>query len=76
MKSKFSIKNIFIVFFLVSLAPSSLTVNDAGSTMTLLVALVQKVADIMAHITAASQEQSTGIGKVNREVTQMDDITQ
>ncbi len=51
-------------------------VNDAGSTMTLLVASVQKVADIMAHITAASQEQSTGIGEVNRAVTQMDDITQ
>ena len=51
-------------------------VNDAGSTMTLLVASVQKVADIMAQITAASQEQSTGIGEVNRAVTQMDDITQ
>ena len=51
-------------------------VNDAGSTMTVLVASVQKVAGIMAQITEASQEQSTGIGEVNRAVTQMDDITQ
>ncbi len=37
---------------------------------------VQKVADIVNEIAAASQEQSAGIEQVNRAVTQMDEVTQ
>ena len=37
---------------------------------------VKRVADIMSDITAASQEQSTGIEEVNRAIVQMDAITQ
>jgi methyl-accepting chemotaxis protein len=37
---------------------------------------VQRVTDIMGEISAASQEQSTGIEQVNQTVTQMDDATQ
>jgi|SRR5450830_266409 len=51
-------------------------VNDAGVTMAEIVTSVKHVADIMSEITAASQEQSTGIEEVNRAITQMDEITQ
>jgi methyl-accepting chemotaxis protein len=37
---------------------------------------VQRVTDIMSEITAASQEQSDGIGNVNNAVAQMDEVTQ
>ena len=40
------------------------------------VASVQRVTDIMAEISAASQEQSSGIEQVNRAVVQMDETTQ
>jgi len=40
------------------------------------VADVKKVADLVAEISAASQEQSTGIEQVNKAVTQMDSVTQ
>ena len=54
----------------------SVLVRQAGSTMHELVTSVQRVTDIMADISAASQEQSTGIEQVNRTVTQMDETTQ
>jgi methyl-accepting chemotaxis protein len=41
-----------------------------------IVASVKKVADIMAEITTASVEQSTGIEQVNQAVAQMDEVTQ
>jgi len=37
---------------------------------------VKRVTDIMSEITAASQEQSSGIEQVNRAITQMDAVTQ
>ena len=37
---------------------------------------VKRVTDIMAEISAASQEQSSGIEQVNQAVTQMDGVTQ
>jgi hypothetical protein len=40
------------------------------------VGAVQRVTDIMAEITAASQEQSAGIEQVNQTVTQLDEMTQ
>ncbi|AKJ31034.1 methyl-accepting chemotaxis protein [Caldimonas brevitalea] len=51
-------------------------VQDAGSTMTEIVASVQRVTDIIGEITAATSEQSTGIGQVNTAVNQLDQMTQ
>ena len=50
--------------------------DSAGRTMEEIVTSVKRVTDIMAEISAASQEQSTGIEQVNVAVTQMDQITQ
>jgi methyl-accepting chemotaxis protein len=51
-------------------------VGDAGRTMEEVVAGIRRVADIMSEITAASQEQSTGIEQVNHAIAQMDQVTQ
>ena len=51
-------------------------VADAGSTMSEIVASVQRVSDIIGEISAASGEQSDGIGQVNTSVTQLDQMTQ
>jgi aerotaxis receptor len=51
-------------------------VDQAGLTMHEVVDAVKRVTDIMAEISAASDEQSTGIGEVNQAVTQMDSVTQ
>ncbi|WP_408003103.1 methyl-accepting chemotaxis protein [Pseudomonas oryzae] len=51
-------------------------VSQAGNAMQEIVEAVQKVADIMDEIAAASAEQSNGIGLVNQAVTQMDQVTQ
>jgi len=51
-------------------------VVQAGSTMDEIVDGVKRVADIMAEISAASQEQSDGIGQVNQAIIQMDQVTQ
>ena len=57
-------------------AEGSSLVHQAGSTMGEIVASVQRVTDIMAEISAASQEQSAGIEQVNQTVVQMDETTQ
>ncbi len=57
-------------------ADGSQLVHQAGSTMGEIVSSVQRVTDIMAEISAASQEQSAGIEQVNQTVTQMDETTQ
>ena len=54
----------------------STLVDQAGQTMGLIVTSIKQVADIMAEITAATQEQSSGIEEVNRAITQMDEMTQ
>ena len=51
-------------------------VSAAGGTMNEIVTSVKRVTDIMAEISAASQEQSAGIEQVNTAVSQMDKITQ
>lgn len=51
-------------------------VEQAGKTMSEIVSSVKRVTDIMGEITAASQEQSSGIEQVNTTVTQMDEVTQ
>ncbi|WP_445978984.1 methyl-accepting chemotaxis protein [Stenotrophomonas muris] len=57
-------------------AEGSALVHKAGATMGEIVASVQRVTDIMAEISAASQEQSAGIEQVNQTVVQMDETTQ
>src|SRR6185369_8931660 len=51
-------------------------VADAGQTMNEIVGSVQRVSDIIGEITAASAEQSDGIGQINTAVTQLDQMTQ
>jgi methyl-accepting chemotaxis protein len=51
-------------------------VDQAGKTMDEIVVSVRRVTDIMAEITAASVEQSSGIEQVNQAVTSMDEVTQ
>ena len=51
-------------------------VAEAGQTMDEIVASVRRVTDIMGEITAASQEQTTGIEQINQAITQMDQVTQ
>jgi methyl-accepting chemotaxis protein len=51
-------------------------VGDAGSTMTGLVADVKRVAELVAEISLAANEQSSGIGQVNGSVAQLDQSTQ
>jgi methyl-accepting chemotaxis protein len=49
---------------------------DAGQTMQEIASSVQRVTDIIGEITAASSEQSGGIGQVNTSVAQLDQMTQ
>jgi methyl-accepting chemotaxis protein len=51
-------------------------VLKAGTTLTDIMTQVKKVADLIAEIAAASQEQSQGIEQVNKAVSQMDSVTQ
>ena len=51
-------------------------VADAGSTMTEIVASVQRVSDIIGEISAAAGEQSNGIGAINSAVNSLDQMTQ
>lgn len=51
-------------------------VNQAGATMTEIVASVQSVTAIMAEITAAGVEQEAGIGQINQAISEMDSVTQ
>jgi len=57
-------------------ASGSTLVGRAGTTMDEIVQAVRRVTDIMGEISAASEEQSTGIEGVNRALAQMDDVTQ
>ncbi|WP_305803898.1 methyl-accepting chemotaxis protein [Stenotrophomonas sp. YIM B06876] len=57
-------------------ADGSALVRKAGQTMGEIVSSVQRVTDIMAEISAASQEQTTGIEQVSQTVMQMDETTQ
>jgi len=50
--------------------------DQAGATMGEIVDSVKRVTDIMSEITAASQEQATGIEQVNQAIMQMDQVTQ
>ncbi len=51
-------------------------VDQAGQTMTEVVQAIQRVTDIMGDISAASAEQSAGVGQIGEAITQMDQVTQ
>ena len=51
-------------------------VDQAGKTMGEIVTSVKRVTDIIADISAASQEQTSGIEQVNQAILQMDEGTQ
>jgi methyl-accepting chemotaxis protein len=51
-------------------------VDQAGQTMSEIVGSIQRVTDIVAEISAASAEQSSGVSQVGEAVTQMDQATQ
>jgi methyl-accepting chemotaxis protein len=51
-------------------------VDQAGATMTEVVNSIQRVADIMGEISAASGEQSLGVQQVGEAVQHMDQVTQ
>ncbi len=51
-------------------------VDQAGVTMTEVVASIKRVTDIVGEISAASNEQSLGVSQVGEAVTQMDQATQ
>lgn len=51
-------------------------VRNAGQTMQEIVASVARVTDVIGEISAATKEQSQGIGQVNTAVMEMDSMTQ
>jgi methyl-accepting chemotaxis protein len=51
-------------------------VDQAGQTMQEIVRSIQQVSDIVSEISAASAEQSLGVGQVGEAVTNMDRATQ
>ncbi|HEX6707979.1 MAG TPA: methyl-accepting chemotaxis protein [Albitalea sp.] len=51
-------------------------VGDAGRTMDDIVAQVNRVNDLIGEITAATDEQTNGIGQVSHAVSQLDQVTQ
>jgi hypothetical protein len=51
-------------------------VDQAGTTMQEVVSSIRRVTDIMGEISAASNEQSLGVGQVGEAVSQMDQVTQ
>jgi methyl-accepting chemotaxis protein len=51
-------------------------VDQAGATMTEIVASIRQVTDIMGEISAASTEQSLGVAQMGEAITQMDQTIQ
>jgi len=51
-------------------------VNRAGASLKDILQSIKQVADIVADIATASNEQSGGIEQVNKALTQMDEVTQ
>ena len=54
----------------------SVLVDQAGATMTEVVGSIRRVNDIMGEISAASTEQSQGVGQIGEAIQQMDQVTQ
>ncbi len=51
-------------------------VDQAGATMEQVVQAIQSVSEVMAGISAASREQSAGVGQISEAVSDMDQTTQ
>ena len=51
-------------------------VNEAGSSMSEIVASVGRVGQLIRELSSASDEQSKGVGQVGEAVTQLDQVTQ
>ena len=51
-------------------------VNQTGQTMAQVVTAIRRVADLMAEISSASGEQSSGVAQVGEAVTLLDQATQ
>jgi methyl-accepting chemotaxis protein len=58
------------------IADGAMLVDEAGSTMSEIVASIRHVSEIMAQITAASGEQEAGIEQINQAIMEMDGVTQ
>jgi methyl-accepting chemotaxis protein len=59
------------------LADSSMKVAErAGALLTQLVPSIQRTADLVQEVAAASGEQSAGVDQINRAMSQVDQITQ
>jgi len=54
----------------------STLVNDAGKTMDDIVTQVKRVSDLIAEISSATSEQSSGIAQVGQAIGHLDQITQ
>ena len=54
----------------------SVLADQAGTTMQEVVGSIQRVADMVSEISAASNEQTAGVGQVGEAVTQLDQSTQ
>ena len=54
----------------------SVLVDEAGTTMTEVVASIQRVSDLAGEISSASTEQAQGVAQVGEAVTAMDQATQ
>jgi methyl-accepting chemotaxis protein len=59
-----------------TISSGSTLVLESGQTMEEIVTQAKRVSDLIAEISAASDEQSTGIDQVNTAITQMDEVTQ
>lgn len=55
---------------------SMATAERAGDMLTKLVPDIRQTADLVREISAASREQDTGIGQINRAIQQLDQVTQ
>jgi len=51
-------------------------VNETGQTMNDIVSQVRRVTDLIGEITAASREQTSGLGQINNAIAQLDQVTQ
>lgn len=50
--------------------------RDTKESLNIIIKDVKKTADLIAEITAASQEQTSGVDQINKAVSQMDQVTQ
>jgi methyl-accepting chemotaxis protein len=57
-------------------AQGTALVDQAGATMSEVVAAIRRVTDIVGEISSASREQSSGVQQIGEAVTQMDQTTQ